>query len=89
MHKGITYLKNALDVYRVITKLTNNKERQKYPETFAGTETLITKPRRNMQTQQHHTVLQLILWYVNFPEKPKFLTLKYLLDSTRLGCYAV
>ena len=83
MREGITYLKKGLDVYRVINKLTNNTERQKHPETFAGTETLITKPRRNMQTQQ------LIVWYVNFPEKPKFLTLKCLLESTRLGCYAV
>ena len=78
-------MKKALDVYRVITKL-NNKERQKYPEIFAGTKTLITTPRRNMQTQQHHTVIQLIVWYVNFPEKPRFLILKYLLDSTLLGC---
>jgi uncharacterized protein YjaZ len=61
VHTGITYLKKALDIYRVITKLTKNKKRQKYPETFAGTKTLITKPLRNMQTQQHHTVIQLIV----------------------------
>jgi hypothetical protein len=85
VHKGITYRKEALDVYRV----TYNKERQKYPEIFAGTKTLTTTPRRYMQTQQHHTVIQLIVWHVNFLEKPRFLILKYLLDSTLLGCYAV